>query len=188
MNGMDRPQLPRALNTARLELRPFELDDADDILAYATDQEWGRFLPVPRPYERIHVVEFLARQILLDRTDHPTWAIVHQGAVVGGVNIRFDFANLIGEMGYSIARGLWGNGLTTEAARAILDSAFEVHPDLRRVRAAADARNIGSIRVMEKIGMQREALLRKDRLLRGEPWDVVWCGILREEWVAGSGA
>lgn len=125
--------------------------------------------------------DFLARQVLLDRVTNPTWAIVHDKSVVGGINIRLDFEHLRGELGYSIARPLWGQGLTTEAARAVLDAAFRVHNDLRRVRASADARNLASQRVMEKLGMQREALLRQDRLTRGELWDVVWFGI-RGEW------
>jgi ribosomal-protein-alanine N-acetyltransferase len=48
----------------------------------------------------------------------------------------------------------------------------------------ADARNIGSLRVMEKLGMVREGVLRQNRLVRGEFIDEVWCGMLRTEWEA----
>jgi RimJ/RimL family protein N-acetyltransferase len=53
---------------------------------------------------------------------------------------------------------------------------------LAKVWATADARNVASWRVMEKLGMQREAYLRSHRLLRGERVDVVQYGLLRREW------
>ena len=46
---------PAELNTERLLLRPFRLDDVDDVLAYASNPEWARFLPpVPLDYTRRH--------------------------------------------------------------------------------------------------------------------------------------
>ena len=176
--------LPNIIETARLRLRPFGLQDVEAVLSYATDPEWARYLPIPQPYTKENAEQFIAGQVLLDREHHPAWAIEHTGAVRGGINIRFDFANRVGEMGYSIARSYWGKGLTTEAARAVLDAAFLAYGDLNRIRAMADARNIGSLRVMEKIGMIREGTLRQNRVVRGESIDEVWCGVLRSEWEA----
>jgi RimJ/RimL family protein N-acetyltransferase len=176
--------LPNIIETARLRLRPIGLHDVEAVLSYATDLEWARYLPVPQPYLREHAEQFVASQVLLDRERHPAWGIEYAGVVIGGINVRFYFANQVGEMGYSLARSHWGQGLTTEAARAVLNAAFSVYSDLRRVRAMADARNTGSLRVMEKIGMIREGTLRQNRITRGEAADEVWCGILRSEWEA----
>jgi len=104
--------------------------------------------------------------------------------VIGGINIRFDFAHRVGELGYSIARTYWGRGLATEAARAAMDAAFAAYADLNRMRAVADARNVASLRVMEKLGMVREGVLRQNRLVRGEFMNEVWYGVLRTEWEA----
>jgi hypothetical protein len=109
--------LPDLLETARLRLRPFRLRDVDDVLVYATDPEWACYLPVPQPYTQADAEKFIAGQVLLDREVHPTWAITHAGAVIGGINLRFHFDHHVGEMGYSIARSYWGQGLATEAAR-----------------------------------------------------------------------
>lgn len=174
--------LPTVIETSRLRLRPISLQDVDAVLSYASDPEWARYLPVPQPYLREHAEKFVAGQVLMDRERHPAWAVEYAGGVIGGINIRFDFANQVGEMGYSLARSHWGQGLTTEAAQAVVDAAFLTYRDLRRVRAMADARNTGSLRVMEKIGMVREGTLRQNRLTRGESIDEVWCGILRSEW------
>jgi [ribosomal protein S5]-alanine N-acetyltransferase len=170
------------IKTERLLLRPFRIQDAEDVFAYASDEAWLRYLPLSVPYTRGDADRFLATQILLDRQEHPAWAIELQGKVAGGVNLRFLFDHRVAELGYAIARPLWGQGLTTEASRAVLGAAFEHYPELHRVRARADARNLGSIRVMEKLGMRREGLLREDRLARGEFIDEVIYGLLRREW------
>ena len=184
---MSQPCLPEIIETPRLVLRPYRFEDLEDVFAYAVDEDWGRFLPVPAPYSQKDAIDFIARMTLLDRRAHPAWAIVSSGRVVGGVNIRFDFANRLGEMGWSIARPLWGRGLTPEAAVAVIDAAFSTHPDLNRIRAMADARNVASHRVMEKVGMSREGTLRQNRITRGEPVDEVWFGVLRCEWAEGRG-
>jgi RimJ/RimL family protein N-acetyltransferase len=169
--------LPAIIELARLRLRPFRLRDADDVLVYATDPEWARYLPVPQPYTQADAEKFIAGQVLLDREVHPAWAIEHGGVVIGGIDLRFHFDHRVGEMGYSIARSYWGLGLATEAA-------FAAYASLNRIRAMADARNIGSLRAMEKLGMVREGVLRQNRLVRGELIDEVWCGVLRSEWEA----
>jgi ribosomal-protein-alanine N-acetyltransferase len=180
---MSAASLPYLLNTRRLVLRPFEFGDIDDILAYAADEEWGRYLSAtPQPYKREDAVQFVARQALTDRAVHPTWAIVFDGAAIGGINIRFYYEHVVAEMGWSIHRRLWNQGLATEAARAVAEIAFGAYPQLRRIGARADTRNVASHRVMEKIGMRSEGTLRQARVARGECIDEVHYGMLRVEW------
>lgn len=175
--------LPDTIETKRLLLRPYQLDDVEGILAYAPDEEWARYLPVvPNPYKRSDAVAFVARQVLLDRALHPSWAITLEGSNVGGINIRFSFEHAVGEMGWSLARKLWNRGLMTEAAHAVMDVAFSTYSSLSRIRAMADARNRASHRVMEKLGMKHEGTLRQNRLVKGELIDEAWFGILRPEW------
>lgn len=180
----DMEMLSEHIKTDRLILRVFSLEDVEDVLSYASDPEWARFLPVPQPYTRADAEKFVAGQVLQDRKTRVSWAIEYVGSVIGGINIGFDFDNRVGEMGYSIARRFWGKGLTTEAVGAVIDEAFSAYPDLNRIRATADERNVGSLRVMEKLGMVREGVLRQDIYLRGEFKNMVWCGLLRCEWEA----
>ncbi len=180
---VERDVLPEVIETERLVLRPFQLGDVEDTLAYARDPEWSRYLrALPRPYEREHAEQFVARQILLDRVTHPAWAVTLRGSVIGGLNLRFNFEHRSAEIGYSVARAQWGKGICTEAARAVIDAAFRTHPELNRVHARADAENLGSQRVMEKIGMVKEGVLRLNRVERGEAFDEAWFSILRREW------
>lgn len=153
------------------------------MFAYARDPEWARFLrALPRPYRRVDAEKFVARQLLLDRVSHPSWAIVLEDTVIGGINLRINLENRLGEIGYSIARDHWNRGFCTEATRTVIDAAFQTLPDLNRLKARADVRNVASQRVMAKAGMTKEGVLRQDRVERGEAIDEVWFGILRSEW------
>jgi ribosomal-protein-alanine N-acetyltransferase len=175
--------LPAIIETERLYLRPFAIDDIDDVFSYAQDPEWSLYLRVlPRPYTRGDAERFIARQLLLDRVVHPTWAIVRAGAVIGGINFRLDFEHRSAELGYSVARQHWNNGFCTEAARAVIDHAFSLHPGLLRVHARADNQNRASQRVMAKVGMAKEGVLRLNRVERGEAFDEALFSILRSEW------
>lgn len=167
------------ITTQRLLLRPFRSGDVADVLAYAADEEYGRFIPVPRPYSARDAEEFVAQATGRAECD-AIWAIVHEERVRGAIELDVDALNRRGDLHYALARDLWGQGLMTEAGRAVVRYAFG-ELGLQRVFARADARNIGSWRVMEKLGMLREGLLRRNRLVRGEPVDDLMYAVLRED-------
>ena len=178
---------PTELTTERLLLRPFRLSDVDDVYAYASDEAWGQYLfAVPAPYTRQDAVSFVARTVLQDWEQRPAFAIQLGAQVVGGINLRIRPEQKVAEFGYSIARPHWGKGLVAEAASAVIDWGFQSY-DIAKIYALADARNHQSIRVMEKLGMQREGLLRQNRYYRGEQVDEVLCSLLRKEWQAQRG-
>jgi RimJ/RimL family protein N-acetyltransferase len=174
--------LPEIIDGNVFRLRPFCMTDLEAVFAYARDEEYLRYLPIALPYERSCAEDFLAKQVGLDREINPSWAIEIDGTPCGGLNIRFFADHRVSEIGYAVARRLWGQGITTTASRIVIAAALEAYPQLERVRARADARNLGSIRVMEKLGMKREGLLRSERLCRGELRDEVVYGVLRSEW------
>ena len=125
MTTDDRPLLPESIRTPGLLLRRYRLTDAEDVYDYARDPEWGRFMPpVPRPFERRHADKFVARQVVANWRQEPAWVIEHQGRVVGRVRLRLAPRNGRADLGYSIARWLWGRGFTTEAVSAVIDEAF----------------------------------------------------------------
>jgi len=72
-----------------------------------------------------------------------------------------------------------------EAAKAVIQWGFGER-GLAKIWAKADPRNRRSWRVMEKLGMTREGLLRGHLKVRGERVDDVYYGILREEWESQS--
>ena len=176
--------IPRTINTVRLVLRPWRFEDLPDLLSYATDEEWARFLPVPQPYEESHGRAFIAQQTLRDPEQHLAWAIVHDARVIGGFDLMFRAHGRVAEIGYSIAPSLWNQGLATEAVRGVVDAAFSASPTLDRICAYTHAENAPSGRVLEKVGMTAEGTLRQNMMNRGQLFDQRWFGVLRGEWEA----
>jgi RimJ/RimL family protein N-acetyltransferase len=88
---------------------------------------------------------------------------------------------MTGSIGYNVAPSHWGKGIATEAVDAALRYGFETLK-LQRIFATADARNLASIRVLQKLGMRHEGTLRRHRYYRGEWADEVHYGLLAEEY------
>jgi [ribosomal protein S5]-alanine N-acetyltransferase len=83
-------------------------------------------------------------------------------------------------MGYCLGEAAWGHGCATEAARALLQWAFDTL-DLNRVQAETDTRNVASARVLEKLGFVREGTLREDCVVNGEVSDSWVYGLIRRQ-------
>jgi RimJ/RimL family protein N-acetyltransferase len=87
------------LRTERLLLRPFRFEDAQDVVGYASDEEYGRYLgSLPQPYSRWDAEEFIARSVLQSWDTRPRFAVVLESKVVGGINLDVDVSNQIAEM------------------------------------------------------------------------------------------
>jgi RimJ/RimL family protein N-acetyltransferase len=107
---------------------------------------------------------------------------VEGGPVIGDLMLRYTSAvDRQAEIGYVFHPDAQGRGLATEAARALVDLAFDglgVH----RVYGAIDARNGASARVLEHLGMRREAHLVENEWVKGEWTDEVIYAVLADEW------
>ena len=172
---------PATIRTQRLLLRPFELKDVNDVFDYASDTEWSRFLPVASPYTVRDAEAFMARQILKNWDEKPRFAIEFKGVVVGSVKLTIEKPLSIASLRYSIARPCWNLGLMTETVTAVVGWGFDEF-GLQKVYSRMDVENVGSWRVMEKVGMTREGTLRSHGVNRGVRHDYHYYGILRSEW------
>ena len=181
MTVEDWPPLPEFIQTPRCDLRPFRPADADDVYAYRRDPEVVRNLQVAQPFRQEDADVFVATQVLSDWHEQCVWAMGQDGRVVGGVSLRIARGKRRAEVGYELARWLWGRGLMTEAVSAVIDEAFRRLPIIK-ITATATAANVRSIRLLEKLGMQREALLRQHWVHGGRVLDEVRYGLLRDEW------
>jgi len=166
------------LHTRRLLLRPFGAGDVADALSYRDDAEFSRFLShIPRPFTRLDAEAFVAANMSEQWDRSPTFAVVLHGKVIGTVNLDVDPETKTAMLGYAIGRAWWGRGIATEAAAAVMAWGIEVF-GLKRIWASTDARHLGSQRVLEKLGMQREALRVEDHAGRdGEVIDEVVYGL-----------
>ena len=152
---------PEIIRCERLILRKPRMDDAAFIFnRYAQDSEVTRYL-IWRPHIHIGETEtFLERcmQVWDRETNFPYTLTLHKSdEPIGMLETHNQGFKL--EIGYVLVRSLWGKGYMIEALRAVVDWAF-TQPGIFRVQAVCDVENIGSARVMEKAGMEREGLLR----------------------------
>ena len=174
------------LATERLLLRDFLPEDEAAIYEYASDPAVVRFADWG-PSDIATVRANLHRRL----GDQKTWPresieaaveLRSDNYLIGVLRITMvDRANGTADFGYTFNRRYWNNGYATEAIRALLHLAFS-SLNLHRVWATCDVRNYGSYRVMEKLGMRREALFKKDVLQKGEWRDSYLYAVLAEEW------
>ncbi len=128
-------------------------------------------LNIPYPYTQADADHWIQR--VADETARlgrsVNWSIRHpDGTVVGGIGFTGLDPGVShrAELGYWLARPYWGQGIMTEAVKAVMAFAFDSF-DLVRITAHVFAFNQGSARVLEKAGFQLEGHLRKHYLKNG---------------------
>jgi RimJ/RimL family protein N-acetyltransferase len=181
------------LETERLILRRLTLDDLDLITALDADPAVMRFInggqPTPRDEIRDDYLPWwLAYYERGDR--YGFWAAIEKasGAFLGWFHLRPNPEDPDDEpeLGYRLVATAWGQGYATEGSRALVDRAFEEF-GARRVYASTMAANVGSWRVMEKVGMHFVRTFHydpQDRTENEEPADVEYA-VTRDDWLAG---
>jgi RimJ/RimL family protein N-acetyltransferase len=187
MAGMSLPT--PTLSTARLRLRPFADDDAGPLFALHSSAYVLRYWDTPPWTEPGRAERFIAacRQ-LADEGTGARLAIdrVSDGSFIGWCSLtRWNPDYRSASLGYCLDGTAWGRGYATEAARAVLQWAFDTL-DLNRVQAETDTRNLASARVLGKLGFVREGTLREDCVVNGDVSDSWVFGLLRREWQPSS--
>jgi len=179
------------LETERLVLRPFGSGDLEAFHAIQSDATVVRWL-----YNDVRTLEetrdLLARKIAgsaLQREGEWLSAAVTLGAtgeLVGDISLLWaSEAHRQGELGFVFHPAHHGVGYATEASGPILAFAFETL-GLHRVVGRLEPRNLGSARVLEKLGMRREAHLVENERVKGEWQSELVYALLEREWRDGS--
>lgn len=178
--------LPERIETERLILRPFRYEDADDMMSYADDAEWSRFISPPFPYTYDYAETFVRNQITGRSAKKAVWCIERKGRMIGDIDLAIDTTNWSAELAYNLARKQWGKGLMTEALTATVHTAFTLERPLNRLFVRIDTRNGASLRIVEKLGLKPEGVLRQNRFHKGVFVDDAVFALLREEWEAAA--
>src|SRR5579863_3407271 len=160
------------IRTARLVLREFRESDESDVHEYGSDLEVSRYVAWgPNTPKETHDVlnDRIAKQRIWPRNQIDlAIELSKEKKIIGSISLAIQREDdRIASFGYVVNRRYWGRGYATEAADAFLSRAFQ-ELGLQRVWATCDVRNVASRRVMEKVGMTREAAFRRDVFQKGE--------------------
>jgi RimJ/RimL family protein N-acetyltransferase len=182
-----RPTYPIRLE--RVLLRPFVESDFDAVLDMQSRPELVRYL-MWDVMDADAVRTFLERRLRQTQIDGDDTAIVLAATippsdrVIGEFMLRLSSSrHRQGEIGWSLHPDAQGHGYATEASRELLRLGFE-ELGLHRIVADADPRNSGSLRIMERLGMRREADFADAFFLKGEWVGETHYAILEDEWRA----
>ena len=173
------------LGTPRLLLRKLTMRDASDIYEYSRDPmvaehvlwEAHRSIFDSRSY-----VRYMQRKYRMG--EPASWAIVNRAnnKVIGTIGFMWiQSDNASAEVGYSLSRDYWNQGIMTEALKCVIHYGFE-GLGLNRIEAQHETSNPASGAVMRKCGMVKEGLLRQRLLNKGRFVDVELYAILRRDW------
>jgi len=183
------PSIQPTLQTVRLIVRPMTEADAPAVQALARDRDVAfTTLNVPHPYPDGAAAGWIRTQAAsFAHGDLAVFGIELQdgGDLVGTCGLRLETAHGRAEIGYWIGKEYWGRGVATEAARAVVEYAFE-HLQLHRVHAHHYSRNPASGAVLRKIGMRHEGRQRQHVLKWGVFEDIELYGVLRDEFAGGG--
>ena len=174
-----------SLSTRRLVLRRFNLDDAGEVKRLAGDRAVADTVAnIPHPYEDGmaeewiggHEAEYqsgtaLSLAIVLKKTQE----------LVGAIGLHITAKHQYAEFGYWIGKPYWNNGFCTEAAQALVRYCFD-ELNLNRIQARHMTKNPASGRVMQKVGMRFEGILRQ-QLRRWDSYeDMAIYGIIASDY------
>jgi ribosomal-protein-alanine N-acetyltransferase len=159
------------------------MDDAEALVRHANNINVARQLRdrFPHPYTRANASAFL--KAATSAPEASNLAIDVDGEAVGAIGYvaGVDVERYSAEIGYWLGESHWRCGIATEALRLVTEHVFDAM-NLLRLFALPFADNAGSIRVLEKAGYQREAVLHSSSVKYGQPRDQLLYARINEQW------
>ncbi len=153
------------INTDRLILRRFEMQDAENMYKnWATDKEVTKFLQW-EPHENVEFTKSLL-EVWIEKYKNDfvyNWAIEYReiNEVIGNISVvKLNESKYSCEIGYCISSKYWNLGVTTESLKAVIDYLFK-EVGFNRIVALHDTNNVASGKVMIKSGMDYEGTFRQ---------------------------
>ena len=175
------------IKTERLILRPFDLSDSKRVQELAGDIKIAETtLNVPYPYEDGMAESWIAtHENNFNSGNGIIYAIVKKDTreLIGTVSLMgIKNIHKKAELAYWIGAPYWGNGYCTEACQSIIEFGFK-NVNLNKIYALSFVDNIGSWRVMEKLGMEYEGTRREDVIKNGIAINARSYSILKREFL-----
>jgi len=146
--------LPDTIKTKRLSLRAPNLTDAAALQQLANDKTIHKYMArLPHPYTSEHALDFITN-LARNENEHAYAIIKDANEFIGVIGLHLKKAEPP-ELGYWLGAPYWGQGYAREAAKAVVEAAFDC--GFAKIISRAIAVNIGSIRVLQKCGFSKTA-------------------------------
>lgn len=173
------------LTTERIKLRRFSDSDAEDMFNnWANDTDVCRFLHWA-PHGTIETTKNIVHNWVgnYKNENFYNWVIEYNGHAIGNISVVDSSDKYMScEIGYCMGKAYWGQGIMTEALRAVIAHLF-IEVGFNRIMAKHDTENIGSGRVMQKSGMSLEGTMRQARIRKdGTFGNLNIYSVLKDEW------
>lgn len=167
------------LEGERILLRPFAHTDLEDLYDINSDEETTRYI-YPAHTSIEETKGLLANFFMKEPIGKYAVVLKETDKMIGTLELHLQGHNNSAEIGFTQNRHYWGNGYITEAAKLVLEVAFN-KLQLTRVYAGCDVNNPASAKTLERIGMTYEGTFRQDHEFNGAYVDSKYYSILKSE-------
>ena len=158
------------IHTYRLKIRKLALSDIDDVFEFTSIDSITKYLSWYAHMDKKQTEKFISSVIQkYEQGDCSQWGITIEetGKLIGIAGfVNYDFSNRTGEIAYIMSPHFWGKGYMPEALSAIIDHAKRYLNPIR-IQAKCEISNLASEKVMQKIGMSLEGILRNYLIVKG---------------------
>ena len=173
------------LYTKSLILKKMTLKDAEDLFEYASDPEVTKYVTWA-PHKSIDdSIDFLKSVLRrYENNEVSEWGIVYKenNKFIGTCGyVLWVPVHSLAEIAIALSGEYWGKGLMTEAVKEVIKYGFE-KMNLNRIYAKCFVENIGSQKVLEKVGMKFEGILREQMFIKSKFSDMKIYSILSKEY------
>ncbi len=153
--------------------------------AYRSDPAVARYQSWTAPVS-LESAASLVGDFAAGEPERPGWfqyaiELKAEGCLAGDVGVNLHENRMQAELGFTLAPQWQGQGYATEAVRAVVRDLFE-RRGMHRVSAECDARNVNSVRLLERVGFLREGLRPQHTWIKGEWTDDLLYGLLVDMW------
>lgn len=178
-----------ALQTERLMLRPLLPSDVDFVYRHFSSKAVNQYLKDEEPVQTVEQAQAIVDFYQVKGKLYNRWVLERKedGQQIGTCGFhRWNLSCSRAEVGYDLGEAFWGQGYMQEAMKAALRFGFE-EMGLNRIEAFVDVENMPSLKVLKRMGFQREGVLREYYYLHGKYFDTVLQSLLKSDWAERNG-
>ncbi|GIP43047.1 alanine acetyltransferase [Paenibacillus sp. J45TS6] len=170
--------------TERMILRRLDMDDLEEYFSFSSDPLvsertlWDRH----ESTEDTRVFLEKVQRSFVEKIAY-RWAVIYkpERRLIGRIGfIHLDEIHSCAEIGYALSSRYWGKGITTEGLQEVIKYGIS-HMNINRIEGRCNVDNLSSARVMKKVGMQQEGILREKFQIKGEFVDQIQFAMIRKE-------